>query len=177
MSSTSSNTEFMPVNIAVLTVSDTRTEATDTSGNLLVDRLLSAGHRLAGKSILADNLYRIRAQVAHWIAEPEVQVVIVTGGTGLTDRDRTPEAVRPLLDKEIEGFGEVFRSVSYHDIKTSTVQSRAVGGIANGTFVFCIPGSTNACRTAWDEIFCAQLDSRTQPCNVVQLFARLQREP
>lgn len=169
-------TAFIPVAIAVLSVSDTRNEETDTSGRLLVERVEAAGHRLAGKVILPDDVYRVRAQVSHWIADPAVQAVLITGGTGLTARDRTPEAIRPLLDKEIDGFGELFRSLSYPEIRASTVQSRVLAGIANATFVFCIPGSTNACRLAWDGILKEQLDSRTKPCNFVQLFPRLRRE-
>jgi molybdenum cofactor biosynthesis protein B len=167
---------FIPVNIAILTVSDTRTEETDTSGRLLADRLGTAGHRLVEKVILPDNIYQIRAQVSKWIADAAVQTVIITGGTGLTGRDHTPEAITPLLDKTIDGFGELFRSLSYHEIGSSTVQSRVLGGIANATFIFCIPGSTNACRLAWDAILNAQLDNRTQPCNFVQLFPRLKQE-
>lgn len=167
---------FIAVNMAILTVSDTRTEESDTSGRLLADRLATAGHRLMEKTILPDNIYQIRALVSRWIADPGVQVVIVTGGTGLTDRDHTPEAITPLFDKTIEGFGELFRSVSYQEIGSSTVQSRVLAGIANGTFIFCIPGSTNACRLAWDAILNDQLDSRTKPCNFVQLFPRLKRE-
>jgi len=159
--------------MAILTVSDTRSEETDTSGRLLADRLASAGHRLIEKVILPDNVYQIRALVSRWIADAEVQTVIITGGTGLTDRDHTPEAITPLLDKTIEGFGELFRSVSYQEIGSSTIQSRVLGGIANGTFIFCIPGSTDACRLAWDAILKDQLDSRTKPCNFVQLFPRL----
>lgn len=169
-------TAFIPVAIAVLTVSDTRNEETDTSGRLLVERLEAAGHRLAGKVILPDDVYQLRAQVSHWIADPAVQAVLITGGTGLTARDQTPEAIRPLLDKEIDGFGELFRSLSYSEIRASTIQSRVLAGIANATFVFCIPGSTNACRLAWDGILNEQLDSRTKPCNLVQLFPRLRRE-
>lgn len=165
--------EFTAINIAILTVSDTRTEETDTSGRLLVQRLGDAGHRLAEKVILPDSIYQIRALVSKWIADPAVQVVIVTGGTGMTDRDHTPEAITPLLDKSIEGFGELFRSISYQEIGSSTIQSRVLGGIANGTFVFAIPGSTNACRLAWDAILNTQLDSRTIPCNFVQLIPRL----
>lgn len=168
--------EFIPISIAVLTVSDTRTEETDTSGRLLVERLQEAGHHLAEKVILPDNLYQIRALISRWIAESEVQAVIVTGGTGLTARDRTPEAVRPLLDKEIDGFGELFRSLSFPEIGAATVQSRVMAGIANATFVFCVPGSTHACALAWDRILREQLDSRTKPCNFVQLFSRLTRE-
>ena len=168
--------EFIPVNMAILTVSDTRTEQSDTSGRLLADRLATAGHRLIEKVILPDDIYRIRALVSRWIADAGVQAVIITGGTGLTDRDHTPEAITPLLDKTIDGFGELFRSVSYQEIGSSTVQSRVLAGVANGTFIFCIPGSTDACRLAWDAILKDQLDSRTKPCNFVQLFPRLKRD-
>ena len=165
--------EFVPVNIAVMTVSDSRTEATDTSGGALVKRLTEAGHTLAEKIIVPDDTYQIRAVVSRWIADADVSAVITTGGTGLTGRDITPEAVRPLLDKEIEGIGELFRWVSYQDINTSTIQSRALGGVANGTFVFCLPGSTGACRTGWDAIIGPQLDYRNKPCNMVELMPRL----
>jgi len=165
--------EFIPLNVAVLTVSDTRTEATDTSGQLLAARLAAAGHRLAEKRIEKDDIYRIRAVVSAWIADPAVHAVITTGGTGLTGRDGTPEAVKPLFDKEIEGFGEMFRAVSIEDIGTSTLQSRCLGGVANGTFVFCLPGSTGACATGWDKILVHQLDHRTKPCNFVELIPRL----
>ena len=158
---------FVPLNIAVLTVSDTRSLETDTSGQLLVDRLLAAGHRLASRVLLKDDLYRIRAQVANWIAEDEVQVVLITGGTGFTARDSTPEAVACLLDKQVDGFGELFRQISVSDIGSSTVQSRALAGLANVTLVCCLPGSTNACRTAWDGILAEQLDARHRPCNFV----------
>ena len=165
--------EFIPLNVAVLTVSDTRTEETDKSGALLVQRLEAAGHRLAEKRIVPDDVYRIRAIVAQWIAEDSVQVAISTGGTGVTGRDGTPEAIAPLLDKTIEGFGETFRMLSYEEIKTSTLQSRALAGVANGTYVFCLPGSSGACRSAWDRIIAAQLDYRTRPCNLVELIPRL----
>ncbi|AHL75954.1 molybdopterin biosynthesis protein B [Stutzerimonas stutzeri] len=158
---------FVPLNIAVLTVSDTRSVETDTSGQLLVDRLLAAGHRLASRVLLKDDLYRIRAQVANWIAEDGVQVVLITGGTGFTARDSTPEAVACLLDKQVDGFGELFRQISVGDIGSSTVQSRALAGLANATLVCCLPGSTNACRTAWDGILAEQLDARHRPCNFV----------
>ena len=167
---------FLSVNVAILTVSDSRSEETDTSGRLLADGLGEAGHRLAEKVLLPDDIYQIRALVSRWIADPAIQIVIVTGGTGLTERDHTPEAILPLLDKTIDGFGELFRSLSYQEIGTSTVQSRVVAGVANGTFIFCIPGSTNACRLAWDNILRTQLDSRTSPCNFVQLFPRLKKE-
>lgn len=165
--------EFIPLNIAVLTVSDTRTVENDTSGQTLVARFGEAGHNLAEKLIVADNLYQIRAAVSKWIADPKVQVVITTGGTGLTGRDGTPEAVRVLLDKEIEGFGELFRSISYEEIQTSTIQSRALSGVANGTIIFCVPGSSGACRTAWDRLIQYQLDYRTRPCNLVQIMPRM----
>ena len=158
---------FVPLNIAVLTVSDTRTTETDTSGQLLVDRLTAAGHRLAARVLLKDDLYRIRAQVANWIAEDMVQVVLITGGTGFTGRDSTPEAVACLLDKQVDGFGELFRQISLTDIGTSTIQSRALAGLANATLVCCLPGSTGACRTAWDGILAEQLDARHGPCNFV----------
>ena len=176
MANTSQSGEFIRVNIAILTVSDTRTAETDTSGQLLAERLVDAGHRLAEKTILPDSIYQVRALVSKWIADPEVQVVIITGGTGMTDRDHTPEAITPLLDKSIDGFGELFRSISFQEIGSSTIQSRVLGGIANGTFLFAIPGSTNACQVAWDAILNPQLDSRTKPCNFVQLFPRLKRD-
>ncbi|TWC38946.1 molybdenum cofactor biosynthesis protein B [Pseudomonas sp. SJZ079] len=159
--------QFVPLNIAVLTVSDTRTLETDTSGQLFVDRLQGAGHSLAARVLLKDDLYKIRAQVAGWIADDSVQVVLITGGTGFTARDSTPEAVACLLDKQVDGFGELFRQISVADIGTSTVQSRALAGLANGTLVCCLPGSTNACRTAWDGILNEQLDARHRPCNFV----------
>jgi len=165
--------QFKPIRIAILTVSDSRDESTDKSGRLLVARLEKAGHRLAEKAIVPDDVYRIRAIVSRWIADPEVDAVIATGGTGVTGRDGTPEAVRPLLDKIIEGFGETFRAISWHQIKTSTLQSRAIAGVANATYVFCVPGSSGACATAWDEIIEAQLDFRTRPCNLVELMPRL----
>jgi molybdenum cofactor biosynthesis protein B len=168
--------EFLPVNIAILTVSDSRDEQTDKSGKLLVERLTGAGHRLAEKRIVPDDVYRIRAVVSQWIADPGVNVVITTGGTGVTGRDGTPEAVAPLLDKVLEGFGEMFRSISYADIKTSTLQSRALAGVANGTYVFCVPGSSGACATAWDALIAAQLDLRTRPCNLVELMPRLREK-
>ncbi len=165
--------QFIPLNIAVLTVSDTRTEATDTSGKTLQDRLTSAGHRAAEKCIVADDIYAIRAVVSRWIADSRVQAVITTGGTGVTGRDGTPEAVEVLLDKRIDVFGEIFRALSYEEINTSTIQSRALAGVANGTFIFCVPGSSGACRTAWDKLILHQLDYRTRPCNLVELLPRL----
>jgi len=165
--------EFVALRIAVLTVSDTRTEDTDKSGRLLAGRLADAGHRLAAKAIVPDDVYRIREVVSGWIADPAVDAALTTGGTGVTGRDGTPEAVRVLLDKEIEGFGEIFRAVSYQDIGTSSLQSRALAGVANGTYLFVLPGSSGACRTAWDRIIAAQLDYRTRPCNLVELMPRL----
>ncbi|SFS29290.1 molybdenum cofactor biosynthesis protein B [Pseudomonas sp. NFACC42-2] len=158
---------FVPLNIAVLTISDTRTLDTDTSGQTLVDRLESAGHVLIDRGLVIDDIYQIRAQVSLWIADPEVQVVLMTGGTGFTARDNTPQAVLPLLDKHVEGFGELFRQVSLAEIGTSTLQSRALAGISNGVLVCCMPGSPGACRTGWDQILAEQLDSRTGPCNFV----------
>jgi len=165
--------EFVPLRIALLTVSDTRTAATDTSGALLRERLTDAGHELATQQIDPDDVYRIRATVAGWIADPAVQVVISTGGTGVTGRDGTPEAVTPLLDKIIDGFGEMFRSLSWDDIGTSTLQSRCLAGVANGTYIFCLPGSTGACATGWDQLIAQQLDYRTRPCNLAELLPRL----
>lgn len=169
----SEDRQFIPLNIAVMTVSDSRTEDTDTSGKTLVERLESAGHRLAEKVIVPDDVYLIRAAVSRWIADADVQAVISTGGTGITGRDGTPEAVQVLLDKRIDGFGEIFRMLSYEEIGTSTIQSRALAGVANGTFVFCVPGSSGACRTAWDKLIVRQLDYRTRPCNLVELLPRL----
>ena len=165
--------DFLPLAIAVLTVSDTRTEVDDASGRTLVERLTAAGHRLAARAIVPDDLYQLRAVVSGWIADPAVQVILLTGGTGLTGRDSTPEAIRPLLDKELTGFGELFRWLSYEETGTSSLQSRALGGLANATFIFCLPGSTGACRTGWDRLLQAQLDARTQPCNFVELLPRL----
>lgn len=164
---------FQSLDIAVLTISDTRTEADDKSGHLLADRLVKAGHRLAVKQIVKDDKYAIRAAISAWIADPGVAAIITTGGTGLTGRDGTPEAVAPLFDKEIQGFGELFRTVSLPEIGTSTLQSRCIGGVANGTFIFCLPGSSNACATGWDRILLEQLDARTRPCNFVELIPRL----
>ena len=157
-----SNTEFQPLSIAVLTVSDTRNIDSDTSGQALIDGLQSAGHTLAERAIVKDDIWQIRARVCSWIASEHVQVVLVTGGTGFTARDNTPQAVQPLLDKDVDGFGELFRHVSLGEIGTSTVQSRALAGVSNGTLVCCLPGSTNACRTAWNKILVEQLDSRTK---------------
>lgn len=167
------NREFIPLNIAVLTVSDSRTEETDKSGTFLIERLEAAGHRKADKCIEPDDMFRIRATVSKWIADPNVEVIITTGGTGITGRDGTPEAVEPLLEKVIDGFGELFRALSYDDIGTSTMQSRALCGVANGTYVFCLPGSTGACRDGWDKLIEKQLDYRTRPCNLAEMMPRL----
>ncbi len=166
-------TPFIPVKIAVMTVSDSRTEDTDKSGRLLCDRILEAGHTLAEKVIVPDDIYQIRAVVSRWIADENVQAIITTGGTGVTGRDGTPEAIQPLLDKEIQGFGELFRMISYQEIKTSSMQSRALAGVANGTYLFCLPGSSGACRTGWDALIKDQLDARHSPCNFVELMPRL----
>ena len=163
----------VPVRIAVLTVSDTRDEASDKSGKLLVERLEACGHILHDKQILPDDIYQLRAQISQWIADEQAQAVVTTGGTGLTGRDGTPEAVSVLLDKEIEGFGEVFRMLSYEEIGASTLQSRCVAGVANGTYIFCLPGSSGACATGWDKLIGPQLDSTNQPCNLVDLMPRL----
>lgn len=164
---------FVPLKIALLTISDTRTEANDSSGALLHERVLAANHRVVAREIVRDDVYRLRAVFSRWIADPQVEVVISTGGTGITGRDSTPEALAPLLDKTLEGFGELFRSISFAEIGTSTLQSRALGGLANGTFLFCLPGSIGACRTAWERILEPQLDRRTRPCNFAQLLPRL----
>lgn len=165
--------EFIPLNIAVLTISDTRTEETDKSGAILKKLLEADGHELKEKLIVPDNIYRIRAEVSRWIATDDVNVVLTTGGTGVTGRDGTPEAVRPLLDKVIDGFGEMFRVLSYEDIGTSTLQSRTLAGVANGTFIFCLPGSSGACKDGWTKLIAKQLDYRTRPCNLVELMPRL----
>lgn len=165
--------EFIPVRIAVLTVSDTRSLEEDRSGDLLAAKLTEAGHHLAERTLVRDDVYAIRAVVSRWIAHPEVDVVLTTGGTGLTGRDGTPEAVLPLMDKEIPGFGERFRAISFDIIGTSSLQSRAVAGVANRTYCFVLPGSTSACRDAWEHILIHQLDHRTRPCNLVELMPRL----
>lgn len=161
-------TEFTPLRIAVLTVSDTRTPDTDTSGALLVEKLSEAGHQLVDRALLRDDIWQLRAQVCRWIADEEVQVILITGGTGFTGRDSTPEALTVLFDKQVDGFGELFRQLSFAEIGTSTIQSRAVAGLAGGVLICCLPGSTGACRTAWDGILASQLDSRYRPCNFVQ---------
>lgn len=168
-----SEKQFIPLTIAVLVISDTRTEADDFSGPTLAEALVASGHNLFEKVIVPDNIYQIRATVSKWIAADAVNVIISTGGTGVTGRDGTPEAVLPLLDKVLDGFGEIFRMLSYQDIKTSTIQSRAIAGVANSTYIFCLPGSASACRTAWNHLIREQLDFRTRPCNLVQLMPRL----
>jgi molybdenum cofactor biosynthesis protein B len=165
---------FLPVNIAVLTVSDTRTEDDDKSGRTLAELITRDGHRIAARAIVRDDVAAIAAQLKTWIADPEVDVVISTGGTGVTGRDVTPEAFRQVYEKEIEGFGELFRMLSYEKVKTSTIQSRATGGVAGGTYLFALPGSPGACRDGWDDILKWQLDSRFRPCNLVELMPRLQ---
>ena len=165
--------EFIPLKIAVLTVSDSRDESNDKSGALLVRFVTEAGHGLAEKVIVPDDKYRIREVLSRWVVDDGVQVVLTTGGTGVTGRDGTPEAVAPLLDKIIDGFGETFRSLSYQTIGTSTLQSRAIAGVANGTYVFCLPGSSGACKDAWTQLISMQLDYRTRPCNLVELMPRL----
>ncbi len=165
--------DFRPLRIAVLTVSDTRTLDSDQSGKLLADELQAAGHVLAARAILRDDRDAIRAQLAAWIADAGVQVVLTTGGTGITGRDGTPEAVAPLLEKTLEGFGELFRMLSYDEIGAATIQSRCLAGVARGTLVFCLPGSSGACRLGWEKILRPQLDSRTRPCNFAELLPRL----
>lgn len=167
------NRDSLSLMAAVMTVSDTRTEETDKSGRYLVERLHDAGHKVVEKVIVPDNRYQIRAIASRWIADEQVDIVLTTGGTGVTGRDVTPEAMLPLFDKSIEGFGELFRMVSYSEIGTSTVQSRAFAGLANGTYLFCLPGSSGACRTAWEKILKDQLDSTHRPCNFASLIPRL----
>ena len=164
---------FLPVNIAVLTVSDTRDLSTDRSGETLQSRIEAAGHRCIAREILRDEADLIEAQLRAWIADPQVDCVITTGGTGITGRDVTPEAFKRVMEKEIEGFGELFRMLSYQKIGTSTMQSRALGGVAGGTYMFALPGSTGACKDAWDDILVWQLDARHRPCNLVELMPRL----
>ena len=165
---------FLPVRIAVLTVSDTRDMASDRSGQTLQDRIEAAGHRCVAREIARDEADAIEALLRRWIADPAIDCVITTGGTGITGRDVTPEAFKRVLEKEIEGFGELFRMLSYRKIGTSTMQSRAIGGVAGGTYLFALPGSTGACKDAWDDILLFQLDSRHKPCNLVELMPRLQ---
>lgn len=168
--------DFLPVNIAVLTISDTRTEADDRSGNTLIERLQAAGHKLAARAIVRDEANLIAGQLGKWIDDAEIDAIISTGGTGVTGRDVTPEAVTQVAEKEIPGFGELFRWISYQKIRTSTIQSRAMAAVANGTYIFALPGSTGACKDAWDEILVHQLDSRTTPCNFVELMPRLREK-
>jgi molybdopterin adenylyltransferase len=164
----------MGLNIAILTISDTRTETNDKSGKYLVKQLTDAGHQVIEKTIVQDNIYAIRAIVSRWIAATDVQIILTTGGTGVTGRDRTPEAIAPLFDKAIDGFGELFRHLSYAEIKTASIQSRAIAGVANGTYIFTIPGSSGACKTAWEGILRDQLDEDYRPCNFAGLLPRLQ---
>jgi molybdenum cofactor biosynthesis protein B len=169
----SADKEFVPLNLCVLTVSDTRSLANDSSGEFLAAAVVEAGHRLHERTLLPDNRYLLRAKVSAWIADESVHGVLVTGGTGFTGRDSTPEALQPLLDKEMPGFGEMFRALSFEEIGASTIQSRAFAGLANATFLFALPGSTSACRTGWEKLIRAQLDSRTKPCNLANLRPRL----
>lgn len=164
--------EFLPLSIAVLAVSDTRTLETDTSGSTLADRLQAAGHRLADRAVVKDEIAAVRSQVSHWIDTPQIDVIITTGGTGLTGRDITPEAINPLFDKVIEGFSVIFHQVSYQSVGLSTLQSRAIAGLAKGTVIFCLPGSKGAVNDGWDKVISHQLDSRYRPCNLVELMPR-----
>lgn len=173
MSAPTEPTNFVPLNIAVLTVSDTRTLADDKSGTTLVDRLTTAGHHLAARQIVTDDVEAIRAVVRTWIADPGVDVVISTGGTGFTGRDVTPEAIEPLFEKRMDGFSIAFHMMSHAKIGTSTIQSRATAGVAGATYIFCLPGSPGACRDGWDGILAPQLDYRTRPCNFVEIMPRL----
>lgn len=172
----SSSRKFLPLQIAVLTISDSRTADDDKSGDLLVSHLTNTGHSCLHRALVKDDKYQIRDVVSHWIADPQVDVVLTTGGTGVTGRDGTPEAISPLLDKEIEGFGEMFRVLSFEEIATSTLQSRALAGVANATYLFVLPGSPSACKTAWTRLIEAQLDNRTLPCNLVMLMPRLKEQ-
>src|SRR3990167_8922246 len=169
----SASKPFVALNLCVLTVSDSRTAANDSSGDYLAGVIAEAGHALVDRALLPDNRYLLRARISQWIADENVDGILVTGGTGFTGRDSTPEALLPLLDKEMLGFGEMFRALSFEDIGTSTMQSRAFAGLANGTFLFCLPGSTSACRTGWEKLIRAQLDARTRPCNLANLRPRL----
>ena len=164
---------FVPINIAILTVSDTRTVESDKSGDLLKERIEGYGHRVAARSIVKDEVEVIQTEVKQWIESPSIDVIISTGGTGLTGRDVTPEAFKEIFEKEIEGFGELFRWLSFKKIGTSTIQSRAIAGVAGGTYIFALPGSTGACKDAWDEILQYQLDIRFRPCNFVEIMPRL----
>lgn len=169
----STEKQFLALKLCVLTVSDSRTAANDSSGDYLVAALGEAGHLLVDRALLPDNRYLLRARISQWIADEGIDGILVTGGTGFTGRDSTPEALLPLLDKEMPGFGEMFRALSFEDIGTSTMQSRAFAGLANGTFLFCLPGSPSACRTGWEKLIRHQLDSRTKPCNLANLRPRL----
>lgn len=169
----SSPTGLIPLNLCVLTVSDSRTPGDDRSGDHLAQALQDAGHRLHQRALSPDSIYRLRAIVSAWIADDAVDGILVTGGTGFTGRDSTPEALTPLLDKQMPGFGELFRTISFEEIGTASLQSRAFAGLANGTFVFCLPGSLSACRTAWEKLLRTQLDARTRPCNLATLRPRL----
>lgn len=166
--------DFVPINIAVMTVSDTRTEADDRSGDTLAERIEKAGHTVAARAIVVDDRDKIVGRLNEWIADPAIDAVIATGGTGVTGRDVTPEAFHAVYEKEVSGFGELFRMLSYQKIGTSTIQSRATAGVANGTYLFALPGSTGACKDAWDDILVFQLDIRHKPCNFVELMPRLQ---
>ncbi len=168
--------EFVPINVAVLTLSDTRTRENDTSGDLIQERLESAGHRVVRRAIVRENIDRMRAELRAWIDDLEVDAIITTGGTGMTRHDITPEAMQPFITKSIPGFGELFRMLSFQEIGTSTIQSRADAGIADGTVIFMLPGSTNACRLGMDQIILSQLDSRHRPCNLVELLPRIRHE-
>ena len=174
MSKIDENLPFIPVRIAVLTVSDTRTEKDDKSGDLMAGMIVESGHQVAERDIVRDDVAQIRAKVQGWIADPDIDVVITTGGTGFTGRDVTPEAVKPLFEKEIDGFSTVFHIISFQKIATSTIQSRACGGLAGGTYIFCVPGSPGACRDAWNGILKWQLDNRHKPCNFVEIMPRLE---
>ncbi|HEY7774213.1 MAG TPA: molybdenum cofactor biosynthesis protein B [Marinagarivorans sp.] len=165
--------EFMPLNVCVLTISDTRSFTNDSSGDALQSLIESAGHKVTDRRLIKDDIYHMRAHVSEWIASPDIQVVVMTGGTGFAGRDSTPEAIRPLLDKTIEGFGELFRQLSLADIGTSTIQSRAFAGLANRTLIFALPGSTGACRLGFEQIIRPQIDSRTKPCN---FYGQVKRE-
>ena len=168
---------FVPLNVAILTVSDTRTRENDTSGDLIQERLTGAGHKVTARVILSDDVEKLRGQLRAWIADKNVEAIISTGGTGLTRRDVTPEAVAPLITKPIPGFGELFRWLSYEEIGTSTIESRAFAGVADDTFIFCLPGSTGACRTGMDKIILPQLNATTAPCNLTEMLPRIRHDP
>ena len=174
--STDETKQFVPLNIAVLTISDTRTLADDKSGTTLSDRLTAAGHHLAAREIVTDDVEAIRVIIRRWIADPGVDAIITTGGTGFTGRDVTPEAVKPLFEKEIDGFAALFHMLSYQSVGTSTVQSRACGGLAKGTYIFCVPGSPGACTDAWNGILKHQLDNRHRPCSFIEIMPRLNEQ-